>query len=193
VILAESERCLWPLAGRSILDHVIGRAREQVSSLIISTPRDPSRFAGAGLPVVVQELPGLGSGILSAFGWTAAHVKEAPWVATFSAEAPFVPVDLVGRLGRAIGEEGAEMARATSRGVPRSTFGLWPVRLRRSLRRTIACADADAIEAWVRRYRLAEVSFSAPVDPFFAVGRRDDLAVAEKALAERQSPFAYQS
>jgi molybdopterin-guanine dinucleotide biosynthesis protein A len=85
------------------------------------------------------------------------------------------------------------MARATWNGLSRSTFGLWPVRLRRSLRRTIAGGDADAIEAWVRRYRLTEVSFSAPLDPFFAVGRPDDLAVAEKAWAERQSPFAYQS
>ncbi len=193
VILAESERCLWPLAGRPIFDHVIGRAREQVSSLIISTTGDPTRFAGAGLPVVCQEQPGLGGAILSGFAWAAAHVNEAPWVATFSAEAPFVPVDLVGRLGRAIGDEGAEMARATWNGLLRSTFGLWPVRLRRSLRRAMAGGDADALEAWVRRYRLAEVSFFAPVDPFFAVGRPDDLAVAEKAWAERQSPFAYQS
>jgi hypothetical protein len=30
VILAESARCLWPLAGRPILNHVIERVRDQV-------------------------------------------------------------------------------------------------------------------------------------------------------------------
>ncbi len=192
VILAESERCLWPLSGRPVLGHVIERARDQVSSLIISTSGDPNRFAGAGLPVVRQERPGLGGGILSGFGWVSTHVKEAPWVATFSAEAPFVPVDLVGRLGQTVGDEGAEMACATSSGLPRMTFDLWPVRLRRSLRRAMVGGDDGALEAWVRRYRLAEVPVTASIDPLFAVDRFEDLAVAEKALAEQESASAYQ-
>jgi molybdopterin-guanine dinucleotide biosynthesis protein A len=188
VIQAESERCLWRLSGRTVLDHVIKRTHKQVSSLIISTSGDPTRFAGSGLPVVVRELPGPGGGILSGFEWAATNVKEAPWVATFSADAPLVPVDLVERLGRAIGDEGAEMACGVSSGLPRLTFGLWPVRLRRSLRRAIAGRDEDALEAWVRRYRLAEVSFSAAIDPFFAVDRPEDLTLAERALVARQSP-----
>ena len=182
VILAEDERCLWRLSGRSVLDHVMERTHEQVSSLIISTSGDPTRFAGTGLPVVMQESPGPGAGILSGCGWAATNIKEAPWVATMSAAAPFVPVDLVERLGRAVGDEGADMACAVSSGLPRLTFGLWPVRLRRSLRRAIAGGNNDALEAWVRRYRLAEVSFSAAIDPFFAIDRREDLTIAERAL-----------
>jgi len=188
VILAESERCLWRLSGRPVLDHVIERAHKQVSSLIISTSGDPTRFAGTGLPVVVQESPGQGGGILSGCGWAASHVKEAPWVATFSAAAPFVPVDLVERLGRAVGDEGAEMASAISSGLPRLTFGLWPVRLRRSLRRAIAGGNTGALEAWIMRYRLAEVSFTAAIDPLFAVDTPEDLTVAERALVLPQSP-----
>jgi molybdenum cofactor guanylyltransferase len=188
VILAESERCLWPLAGRPILNHVIERARNQVSSLIVSTAGDPTGVAGAGLPVVRQELPGLGGGILSGIGWAAAHAKEAPWVATFSAEAPFVPSDLVGCLGRAIGDEGADMACATSSGRRRWTFGLWPVRLRRSLGRAIVDGNTGSLEAWSQRYRLAEVPFSAAIDPFFTIGGPEDLTAAAKGLAVHRSP-----
>jgi molybdopterin-guanine dinucleotide biosynthesis protein A len=188
VILAENERCLWRLSGRPVLDHVIERTHKQVSSLIISTSGDPTQFAGTGLPVVVQESRGPGGAILSGCGWAATNVKEAPWVATFSAAVPFVPVDLVERLGRAVGDEGAEMACAVSSGLVRLTFGLWPVRLRRSLRQAIAGGDDGALEAWVRRYRLAEVSFTAAIDPLFAVDSPEDLTVAERALVARQSP-----
>jgi len=170
-----------------VLDRVIERARGQVSALIISTSGDPALYTGAGLPVVVQELPGPGGGVLSGFEWAAADVKEAPWVATFPAEAPFVPLDLVARLGRAIGDEGAEMACATSGGLRRSTSGLWPVRLRRSLRRAMAGGDVGAFEAWVKRYRLAEVSFSASIDPFFTVDGPQGLTFAETTLSERQA------
>ena len=58
VILAESERCLWPLSGRPVLDHVIERAQQQVSSLIISTSGDPNRFAGRDDPLC-QQISGL--------------------------------------------------------------------------------------------------------------------------------------
>lgn len=185
VILAESERCLWPLAGRPILDRVVERARLQVSSLIVATPHDPARFAGTGLPAIRQGFPGPAGAILTGFAWAAAHVKDAPWVATFAAEAPFVPDDLVGRLGRAIGEKRADMACVTSNGMRRWTFGLWPVRLRRSLHRAMVGGNGSSLEAWSRRHRLAEVPYSAEPDPFFAIGRPADLATAEKALLEK--------
>jgi molybdenum cofactor guanylyltransferase len=188
VILAESERCLWRLSGRPVLDHVIERTHKQVSSLIISTSGDPTRFAGTGLPVVVQESPGPGGGILSGCEWARTNVREAPWVVTFSANAPFVPVDFVARLGRAVGDQGADMACAVSNGLPRLTFGLWPIRLRRSLQRAVAGGNIGALETWIMRYRLAEVSFSTAIDPFFAVDRPEDLTVAEKALIERHDP-----
>ena len=39
----------------------------------------------------------------------------------------------------------------------------------------------------MRRYRLAEVSFSAAIDPLFAIEGPEDLTVAEIALVARQS------
>jgi molybdenum cofactor guanylyltransferase len=180
------DKTLRPLAGRPILDHVLERARPQVTALVVNANGDPARFAGFGLPVaadVLPDHPGPLAGVLTGLDWAAEHAPGAEWMASFATDAPFLPADLVARLLAAVRREGADMACAASGGRNHPVFGLWPVRLRGELRRAMAEEGIRKVDAWTGRYRLAVADWPAePVDPFFNANRPDDIAEAERLL-----------
>lgn len=181
------DKTLRPLGGRPILDHVLERARPQVAALVVNANGDPSRFAGFGLPVAADVLPGHPgplAGVLTGLDWAAEHAPEAEWVASFATDAPFLPPDLAARLLAAVRDTGADMACAASGGRHHPVFGLWPVRLRGDLRRAMVEEGIRKVDAWTGRYRLAVADWPAdPVDPFFNANRPDDITEAERLLA----------
>ena len=185
------DKALCLLGGRPILDHVIARARPQVGRLILNANGDPARFASFGLPVVADAIEGHAgplAGVLTGLEWLAAHAPEARWLASFPADAPFLPCDLVARLGAGIADGGAEIACAVSAGRAHPVCALWPLRLAGELRRAMIEDGARKVEDWAARHRLARVEFSAaPLDPFFNVNGPADLAEAERLLGRSRT------
>lgn len=183
-IVATGANCLLPLAGRSVLDYVIERTRPQISELVICPADNPASYVRYGCPVVEAEFseagkpPGLLAHILAGLEWTAAHSRETAWLATFPAHVPVFPMDLVARLGHAIGSEGADMAWAVPGERSEPAFGLWPVRLRRRLRRSLVKEPGLGLNEWAARYRPARVAFSPATEPFVPVHGPDDLTTA---------------
>ena len=181
------DKCLRPLAGRPLLDHLLERVRPQVSDLLLNANGDPARFAAYGLPVAADVVAGNAgplAGVLTGLDWAAEVAPDCPWVASFACDAPFLPADLVARLLAAV-EAGAEMACATSRGRSHPVFGLWPVALRDELRDAMQAEEIRKVDVWTARYRLAQVAFDdrdiagRKLDPFFNTNRPEDLAEAE--------------
>ena len=181
------DKCLLSVGGRSILDHVVERMRFQVSSLILNTNGDASRFAEYGLPVVADVVEGFAgplAGVLTGMEWAAEHAPDTPWVVSIAADTPFPPEDLVARLLAAVEGEGAEMACAASGGRAHPVFGLWPVRLRDELRGAVIEEEVRKVDVWTARHRLVEVEFARePFDPFFNINRPEDLEEAERLIA----------
>jgi molybdopterin-guanine dinucleotide biosynthesis protein A len=63
--------------------------------------------------------------------------------------------------------------------------GLWPVRLHEDLRKAMVEEDIRKVDRWTARHRLVQVEFAAqPVDPFFNANTPDDIAEAERLLAQ---------
>ena len=183
------DKCLLTVGGRSILAHVVERFRPQVSSLVLNTNGDPSRFAEYGLPVVADVVEGFAgplAGVLTGMEWAAEHAPNLPWVVSIAADTPFPPEDLVARMLAAVEEEEAEMACAASGGRAHPVFGLWPVRLKDELRRAVIEEEVRKVDVWTARYRLVEVDFACePFDPFFNINRPEDLEAAERLIASR--------
>ena len=187
------DKCLRPLAGRTVLDHVVGRARPQVAALALNANGDPGRFAGYGLPVVaddVPDFPGPLAGVLAGLDWAAGQ-PGATHVASFATDAPFLPTDLVARLAAAIADDRGDLACAASGGRAHPVFGLWPVSIRAALRAAIVGEGIRKVDRFTARYRLVQVEFPiTPGDPFFNVNRLEDLAAAEAWLAGGPPPAA---
>jgi molybdopterin-guanine dinucleotide biosynthesis protein A len=180
------DKCLRPLGGRTILEHVIERVRPQVAALVLNANGDPARFAHIGLPVAPDVIGGFAgplAGVLTGMEWARTHRPDCPWIATIATDTPFFPTDLVGRLLGAIEREGTDLACAASGGRAHPVFGLWPVRLADDLRAAMTDHGMRKVDVWTARHRLAEVPFPADeIDPFFNTNRPEDLAEAERLL-----------
>lgn len=178
------EKALQELAGRTLLEHVMSRARPQVTDLVLNANGDPDRFAAyrlVVLPDVVDGFAGPLAGILTVLEWAMEHRPDLRWVATFPADAPFVPTDYVARLMAALQREGAELACAASGGRSHPVCGLWDVGLAGDLRDALIEEDIRKIDVWTARHRLVEVAFEdTDTDPFFNINRPEDLELATK-------------
>ncbi|MCP1335007.1 molybdenum cofactor guanylyltransferase MobA [Futiania mangrovi] len=180
------DKPLKEIGGKSILEHVIGRARPQVRALVLNANGPAERFAHFGLPVaadVVEGFAGPLAGILTGLEWAGANVPEATHVASFATDTPFLPHDLVARMAAEMERAGARLACAASGGRTHPVFGLWPVDLADDLARAMREEEVRKVDLFTARYPLAEVAFaSEPVDPFFNANRPDDLTEAERLL-----------
>jgi molybdenum cofactor guanylyltransferase len=178
------DKALREIGGSTILARVIARLTPQCDGLLLNANGDASRFASFGLPVIadgVAHHPGPLAGILSGLDWAAVQRPAAQWIATAPADCPFLPRDLVTRLRQALHAQDAELAVAASKGRSHPVVGLWKVSLRAALREALVVEGLRKVEAWIRRYRVATVSWPAePFDPFFNVNTADDLAEAER-------------
>ena len=154
--------------------------------VILNANGDPARFAGFGLPVVADSIPGFVgplAGVLAGLEWAKTQAPDLSWVASFATDAPFVPRDLVARLMAAVHAEKAQLACAASGGRTHPVFGLWPVSLAGNLRHALVDDGMRKVEDWMRRFAVAVVEYPVkPFDPFFNANRPEDLAQAERLL-----------
>ena len=184
------DKTLRPIGGRLLLERVIERLRPQVAELVLNANGDPQRFAGFGLPVVADSVPGFAgplAGILAGLDWAAQHRPDCPIVVSVPTDAPFLPDDLVARMRRGMEAAGAELACAESGGQPHPVVGLWSVRLRDQLRAALVEEGVRKVDRWTARYRFTTVTFDdagTAIDPFFNANRPEDFATAEHLLAE---------
>jgi molybdenum cofactor guanylyltransferase len=181
------DKCLRPLGGRPILEHILERFRPQVSQLVLNANGDAGRFAAFDVPVaadVVEGYPGPLAGILTGMRWARANRPEAIWLASAAADAPFMPVDLVARMRAEVESAGAALACARSDGQVHPVFGLWRIALADDLAAAVIGEGLRKVDLWTARHGCIEVEFPVDgADPFFNVNRPDDLAEAERMIA----------
>src|ERR671910_2846070 len=153
------DKSLRRLGDRTILEHVIERARPQVAALVLNANGDPARFAPFRLPVVSDVIAGFAgplAGVLTGMEWARTRRPDCPWIATIATDTPFFPTDLVGRMLSAVERERAELACAASGGRAPPGFGLWPVRLAADLRAAMTDDGMRKVDVWTARHRLTE-------------------------------------
>jgi molybdopterin-guanine dinucleotide biosynthesis protein A len=178
------------IGGRTILERVLARLAPQCSQIIINANGDPARFADTGLPVVPDSVPDFAgplAGILAGLDWAAAQAPAIADIVSVPGDCPFLPADLVPRLGAARAAARMPLACARSGEWRHPVVGLWPVKLREDLRRALTAEGLHKIEIWTARHGVAIADWPAtPVDPFFNVNTPQDAAEAERIAAQHR-------
>jgi len=195
------DKALLDLGGKPLIQHVVERFRPQVYDLILNANGDPKRFAALALPVVADEagdFAGPLAGILSAMHWARRERPNVTYLASVSADAPFVPADLISRLSDALEKNpDARVAVAASRGRRHHVIGVWRLEAEDDIAAALARGERK-VETMVDRLGVVAVEFKdatvdgEAVDPFFNINTPDDLAMAERLLRranERSKPF----
>jgi len=180
------DKALLPLGGRPLLAHVLARIGPQVGRIVLNANGDPARFAGFGLPVVPDPFPdhpGPLAGILAGLDWVAATLPGVTSMLSVTADAPFLPDDLVARLQAARAAANQPLACAASGGFTHPPIGLWPVSLRAALREALAAGERK-IDRWTARYGCASAAWpDQPCDPFFNANTPEELQRAAALLS----------
>lgn len=182
------DKGLLDLAGRPMLARVIERLMPQVDALAINANGDPGRFTSFGLPVVADTVTGFAgplAGVLAGMRWTATRLPGARHIATVTADAPFIPMDLVARLRMAVAGPPGVIAVAASGGEVHPVIGLWPLALADDLAAALQRGERK-VQAWTERHGAITVEFpcvmvgSDRIDPFFNVNTPGELAEARR-------------
>jgi molybdenum cofactor guanylyltransferase len=184
------DKAMLRIGGVSILHRVLQRLGPQCRRVILNANGDPQRFAGTGLPVVPDNVPGFAgplAGVLAGLDWAAAYAPEITWIASVPGDCPFLPRDLVGRLHSARAEAGAPLACAKSGDWRHPVVAVWPVALRGDLRHALVVEDLRKIEIWTARHGVAQAEWPVePFDPFFNINKPEDAAHAEEIAAKHR-------
>ena len=185
------DKGLLALGEKPMLAHVIERLRPQVGALAINANGDPTRFAAFGLQIVPDTIDGFVgplAGVLAGLGWARTNAPSAKWVASVSADAPFLPADLVARLAAAVETRGNAIAIAQSGGELQPVIGLWPVALADDLEAALR-GGLRKVLAWTDKHGTVPVPFDMieaggeTIDPFYNANTPEELAEARRLMA----------
>lgn len=183
------EKAFAPLAGATMVDHIVRRFAPQVGPLAINANGDPSRFAKFGLPILADDRPDTGplAGLLAGMRWAETLPTRPAFIATVPIDTPFIPEDLVRALDMARG--GLPMiAIAASGDRDHPVVGLWPLTLADRLAEWRQTAKSQGVRGFLSAQGFTVVQFATDApdfDPFFNVNSPDQLAEAEMRAADK--------
>jgi molybdenum cofactor guanylyltransferase len=171
----QGDKALLDLGDGTMLDAVIERLAPQVDQIVINANGDPERFADYDLPVVADTVTGFVgplAGVLAGMRWAAKHTPDARYVVTVSADAPFLPDDLVARFEVALADQPGAIAVAQSADGLHPVIGLWPIALADDLQAALASGVRKVLD-WTDKHGTRPVAFGPTsiggetIDPFF--------------------------
>lgn len=167
------------LGGKPLLSHVIERATPQVPELFLNM-NSPAEF---GLRVIADrtlEPCGPLGGILTAL--YAAQENNYERVVTFACDTPFVPADFTVRLMEQ-GQHDIVIAASGERLHP--VMGLWQTSLIPALEAHLS-GEGRKLMDWIGGQDHAKITWDdQPLDPFFNINRKEDLAFAENKIMKK--------
>lgn len=189
------DKALMPLAGRSMVEHLIERIAPQVDHIVINAARNHDIYAQWSACVFADDAAYAGAGPLA--GWATALARtRTPWVLSLACDTPFMPANLCARM--------AEVARVQQVCIVTASGPQWELGAAVAGMRaqpTVALlhrslwADLDAfvrgggrkIDAWTARWPHADCPFNAPGDEpwMFANANTPQELAALQALANQ--------
>ena len=173
------------IGGQDMLTRLAARLRPQVNALALNANGDARRFADLALPVLPDGLEDGGplAGLLAGLDWAAE--LGLPWLLSAPTDTPFLPPDLLIRLGH--GVCGGQLAAvAASGGRRHMVAGLWATSLRAPLRRFVHAEGQRKMGLWAERCGAVSVEWpDEPLDPFYNVNTPAEHEEAAAMLARR--------
>ena len=190
------DKGMLALAGKPMLEHVIGRLRPQVGAMVINANGDATRFAQFDLPVVADTIEGFVgplAGVLAGMRWSARHTPEASHIVTAAGDAPLLPTDVVARLMAAVEERPRGIALARSQGELHPVIGVWPVALADDLQADVESGVRKVLR-WTDKHGTVGVDFpmqrlgGRELDPFYNANTPEELDELRALLAAGVRP-----
>jgi len=181
------DKCLLPLAGKTLLQRTVDRAQPQVEQLLLNANGSSLRFARTRLPVIADTYANnLGplAGIHTGFTWMETKAPNAAWLVSFASDTPFFPTNLVEALLDGAKTSSSKLVVAVSKSRVHPVFALWHISLKTKIEAQLATGEVPRLQEWMTAQNPAQVEFNADAyDPFFNINTPQDLYAAEPMSA----------
>ena len=167
------DKGLKPLRGKPMVEWVLARLAPQVDEIVINANQNLSQYKTYGHRVVSDEISGFAGPLAGLHAGLKAAAHEL--VVTVPCDSPFLPEDLVSRLGASLREKDLAVAKTGEQ--PHPVFAL--------VRRTVL-ANLEAflagggrkIDAWYAALQVVEVAFDDEADAFRNINTLEELGRA---------------
>ena len=171
------DKGLVPLLGRPMVAHVLERLTPQVDEILINANQHVDEYEAFGFPVLPDAIAGF-AGPLAGLQVGLARA-EHPLIATVPCDSPFLALDLVARLVRALDDKRAEVAVARTFDQPHPVFSLVRRAVLPHLTRYLE-GGGHKIDAWYATLKVVEVAFDDEADAFRNINTADELRQADR-------------
>ena len=164
------DKGLQPLHGEPMIAAVLARLAPQVSEILINANQNLDAYARFGHRVVPDAIGGFAGPLAGLHAGLGAATHEL--VVTAPCDSPFLPLDLVSRLTRAL--ENNDVAVAKTGEQPQPVFSLVRVSVLDHLAKFLATGGRK-IDGWYATLKVAEVPFDDEADAFRNINTREEL------------------
>ena len=164
------DKGLQPLRGKPMVEWVLERLRPQVAEVVINANQNVASYEKYGHRVVSDQIGGF-AGPLAGLHAGLGAVRH-PLAVTVPCDSPFLPLDLVARLGKALGANDLAVAKTGDQAHP--VFSL----VRRAVQAHLAeflAQGGRKIDAWYATLKVVEVSFDDEAGAFRNINTREEL------------------
>jgi len=164
------DKGLQPLRGKPMVAWVIERLAPQVGEILVNANQNLEAYAKFGHRVVPDAIGGFAGPLAGLHAGLAA--ASHPLAVTVPCDSPFLPLDLVARLRKALGDH--DLAVAKTGDQPHPVFSL----VRRAVLDHLAqflSSGGRKIDAWYATLKVVEVSFDDEADAFRNINTREEL------------------
>jgi molybdenum cofactor guanylyltransferase len=170
---------LVALGSMSLIERAVARAQGWSDEVVVAL-RSPDQLGGTAIHSIADNpaIAGPLGGLAAALDW--AKSEGAQTLLTIPCDMPLLPDELPHRLGAALDDHAAALASSGGRLHP--VCGLWRVRVQQAIP-TYCATGRRSLRGFAEHVGFAAVDWPAePVDPFFNINSRADLAEAERLL-----------
>jgi len=166
-----TDKGLVAVAGKPLVEHVLGIVACQAGQVIISANRNHERYQAFGHPVLADTLAGYQgplAGLLAGM-----RAARTPYLATVPCDGPFLGANHVARLAAALEAAQADIAIAHDGHRLQPVHALVRTALRADLEGFLAAGERKTA-LWQARHRCAHADFSDAPQQFFNLNTPGD-------------------
>jgi molybdenum cofactor guanylyltransferase len=176
------DKGLVALGDRPLVARVIERLAPQVGAVVINANQNIERYRAFGYRVVPDAVGGFAGPLAGLHAGLS--VSTTPFVMTAPCDSPFLPLDLVARLGDALARDRAQLAVAKTFDQPHPVFALVDTTVFAHLTEFLQ-RGGRKIDAWYAKLAVVEVSFDDEADSFRNINTRAELEASTMSSDRR--------
>lgn len=176
-----NDKGLIKLDGKAMIEYVIDRLQPQVAGIVINANRNIEKYAEYGFPVISDEMSGF-QGPLAGIASALQNIKTR-YLLTTPCDSPFLPDNLVNRLGQELLSHDADISVADSGERLQPVFACMRTGLSDSLREYLENGDRK-IDRWYKQHRMTSVDFSDRPETFLNINTPDEIEIFKHRLQQ---------